>query len=212
MRSTSIILSVAVFCFVVLLAIGTATAGGKWKVNGTFVEGCSCSPPCTCELLEQVEMGCQGVGTISISSGSYNGVDLSGVKIVYATTPGKWVRLYVDSKNDKQRESATEFAKAYYKDFGPMESVSAASIELTGDNGKYSVKVDGGKIMSLETEPMLGGDGKTAVTYSNTHSKLNPTVMQGKTISGTFSDGERKFELKGTNSYFNTHMKSSGSL
>jgi len=30
------------------------------------------------------------------------------------------------------------------------------------------VSVDGGKIMSLETEPMLGGDKKTAIVHSNT--------------------------------------------
>jgi hypothetical protein len=71
-------------------------------------------------------------------------------------------------------------------------------------------KVNEGKIIELTTEPVIGGDNKNPVTYINTHSKLNPIFMQGKTISASYRDGEKEFELKDSNSYFNSRMKSKG--
>ena len=140
------------------------------------------------------------------------GTDLTGAKIAYATAAGDWVRLYIDAKDDKQREAATEFGKMAFKDLGKLDATKAAKIELSGKNGTYTMKVDDGTIMSLITEPILGGDNKTPITHGNVKNPLNSTYMQAKTISGTYSDGDKKFELKGTNSYFNTHMKGSGSL
>jgi hypothetical protein len=36
--------------------------------------------------------------------------------------------------------------------------------------------------------------------------------MQGKTISGSYNDGDKSFTLEGSNSYFNPRMKSSGTF
>ncbi|MBI4548668.1 MAG: DUF1326 domain-containing protein [Ignavibacteriae bacterium] len=211
MRSNYFILLALAIGAISILFTGTVIAGGKWSAKGTFVEGCSCNPPCACELTG-VEMGCQGVGAMEFTGGSYMGTDLTGAKITYATTPGQWVRIYVDAKDDKQKEAATAFAKDYYKGFGPVEASSAAKIDISGKNGRYTVKVDDGKIMTLVTEPILGGDGKTPLVHKNTKSKLVVDFKQGKTVSGMFSDGERKFELKSSNSYFNDKVKSEGTL
>lgn len=191
------------------LAITGAYAGGKWSVSGTFVEGCSCMGVCPCELTG-LKDGCDGVGALMVTSGNYQGVDLSGSKIVYASTPGQWVRLYVETKDSKQNHAARDFASAYFSGFGKVEDVKDAKIDISGKEGKYTVSVDNGAIMNLQTEPVLGGDQKTPITHTNTQSKLNPTVMQGKTISGSYKDGERSFTLEGSNSYFNPHVKSSG--
>ena len=94
------------------------------------------------------------------------------------------------------------FAKAYYNDWGKIESVREANIAVEGKEGNFTAKVDGGKVMELKTEPVLGGDNKSPIKISNTKSKMNPTFLQGKTISGKFHDGERSFELKNSNSYF----------
>lgn len=212
MQSRYFVLLGLVICALFILFAGTAIADGKWKAQGMTVEGCSCIAPCTCELTGDVEMGCQGVGFTSLTAGNYMGVDLKGVKFAYATTPGEWVRVYVDAKDEKQKEAATAFAKNYYKGFGPVEAASAVKIDITGKDGKYTVKIDDGKICVLETEPILGGDGKNPLIYSNTKSKLGPVFMQAKTVSCTYHDGERKFELKGSNSYFNTKLKSEGTL
>jgi hypothetical protein len=139
-------------------------------------------------------------------------VDLRGTKIVYATTPGEWVRLYVDVPNPSQREAAEAFGRAVYSPFGKIEAVKPAHIDLSGDAGKYTVSVDGGNIMQLTTEPVLGGDNRTPITYSNIHDPLHPTVMQGKTVSGAYHDGDHSFTLKDSNSYFNSHMRSKGKI
>src|SRR4051794_6944000 len=81
----------------------SAEAKSPFTVAGTYVEGCSCSAPCPCQLTG-VAHGCNGVGAITLTSGSYRGVALNGVKIAYATVPGEWVRLYVDVRDPQQQE------------------------------------------------------------------------------------------------------------
>jgi hypothetical protein len=183
----------------------------SYTVSGMYVEGCSCSAPCPCQLTG-VNHGCEGVGALMLNSGSYKGVDLRGTKIAYATSPGDWVRLYVDVPNASQREAAEAFGRAVYTPFGKVKAVKAAKIDLSGDGGKYTLSVDGGNTMQLTTEPVLGGDNRTPLTFSNIHDALHPTVMQAKTISGTYHDGDRTFTLKDSNSYFTSRMRSKGKI
>ena len=96
--------------------------------------------------------------------------------------------------------------------FGPMESARAAKISMTGSHGKYMGSVDGGKVMKISTTVVLGGDGKTPLTYSNIQDPVSPTIMQGKTVTGSYSDGGHTFALKGSNAYFNDHIHSTGKL
>jgi hypothetical protein len=197
-----------------LLGMVVAAGAGEkahYSAKGLFVEGCSCAPPCTCELFE-LEKGCKGVGALELTGGEFNGVKLAGAKIAYAVAPGHWLYLYVDSTDAKKREAALAFAKAYFKEWGELKAAKAASIKIEGKDGNYTVTVDDGKIITLKTEPMLGGDGKTAIRITNTKSGLNPTVSQGRTLSGTFKDGGEAFELKDSNSYFNPHVDAKGSV
>jgi len=183
----------------------------EFRVEGMFVDCCSCFPPCPCELTE-VAAGCQGVGAHQIS-GKYAGDDLVGVKIAHAKVVGEWVNLYVDAKDEKQRAAAEKFGRAAFAKFGPIKEVKAARIEITGADGKYTLTVDGGKIMTLETEPVLGGDGKTPLGYTNINNAVNPTVFQARCVSATYSDGAKKLTIeKGRNSHFNPTLKSSGKL
>lgn len=196
---------------VFLLSVTNVRAGEKYSVKGTFVEACSCDVPCPCELTG-IEKGCQTVAALSLSDSSCSGVGLSGAKIAYATKPGEWVCIYVDAKDDKQKQAAIKFAKGVCGNYGKIEKTDSAKIEFSGKDGNYTVKVDGGKILQLTTEPILGGDNKTPITHTNTKSKLTSIFMQGRVVSAAFSDGERKFELKGSNSYFNTNMQCEGSF
>jgi hypothetical protein len=156
--------------------------------------------------------GCQGVGALILTSGSYNGVDLAGAKIAYATAPGNWIRFYVQAKDQRQEDALTEFAKARYREFGKVEAVKKASISVSGKDGRYTLAVDEGKIMQLTTEPFLGLDKKTPMTYSNVLNPVSPTVKQAKTIKGSFHDGDRSFTLEGSNAYFNPSAHGSGSV
>ena len=183
-----------------------------FSVEGMFVDCCSCMPPCPCELTK-VAMGCMGVGAHLISSGKYAGDDLVGVKIAHAKVVGKWVNLYIDVKDEKQRAAAEKFGRAAFAGFGPIEEVKAAKIDVSGADGRYTVTVDGGKIMKFETEPVLGGDGKTPIGYTNIKNVVNPTVYQATCVSASYSDGDKEVTVaKGRNSHFNPKLKSSGKI
>ena len=189
-----------------------AAPKADFSVEGMFVDCCSCPPPCPCELIE-VAMGCKGVGAHQIKSGKYAGDDLAGVKIAHAKVVGQWVNLYIDAKDEKQRAAAEKFGRAAFAGFGPIQSVKAAEIEVSSADGKYIVTVDGGKIMKFETEPVLGGDGKTPIGYTNIKNAVNPTVYQGTCVSATYSDGGKQVTVeKGRNSHFNSKLKSSGKI
>ncbi|HUI07662.1 MAG TPA: DUF1326 domain-containing protein [Verrucomicrobiae bacterium] len=182
-----------------------------FHAKGMYVEGCSCSAPCTCQLTG-IEPMCQGVNAIVLTGGQYKGVELAGAKIAFATAAGKWVRLYVDARDPKQHDAAVAFARAYAKDFGKIEDVEDAKVEVAGKDGRYTLTVNDGAIMSLTTEPVLGGDGKTPLVYSNIHDTLHPTIKQGKTVGGSYNDGGHAFQLKDSNAYFQDAFNTKGNL
>lgn len=53
---------------------------------------------------------------------------------------------------------------------------------------------------------------QTPIAHSNINDPLNPTIYQGKTVSGSYQDEAHSFKLAGSNSYFNPKMVSSGKL
>src|SRR5690349_19446190 len=95
----------AVLAIVAASSVANPAAKKPYQAAGTFVEGCSCSAPCPCELVG-LKMGCEGVGFLALTGGKYDNIDLTGAKIAYAAAPGTWVRLYVDAKDAKQKAAA----------------------------------------------------------------------------------------------------------
>lgn len=156
--------------------------------------------------------GCEGVGVLDVQSGTYAGMDMSGAKIMYASAPGKWVTLYIDAPSPEKRKAAEAFARAYYAAFGPIQGVKAAKISMTGQEGKYAVRVTGGCQMSIETAPIKGGDGNGAMSITNIHDPVHPTIWMGKTVKCAFKDGSRTFKLSDSNSYFVPSLTGKGKL
>jgi hypothetical protein len=157
---------------------------------------------------------CKGVGAIAIVHGDYCGEDISGVRFAYATVLGDWLRLYVDAPDPAKRAAVEKFLRVLCADWGKLESVKDAKIEIEGRGGGYAVKVDGGKTMAFVIAPVIGGDGKTPITHTNTHSAFATIFLQGKSASTTtYNDETRTFEIAaGRNGYFNDKMEGSGSL
>jgi len=211
LESLKTMMLVAAVCAAAGLPSHANAAAQSFKLAGMWVEGCSCSVPCPCEI-GGIRHGCQAMGAIQVTSGSYGGADLSGCKLAYATALGGWVRIYLDAKNATQRKVAATFAQSAFKEYGKIESVKDAKITIAGSGGSYTLNVDAGKVMSLSTKPVFGFDGKTAITYSNIPDPLTSTMMQAKTQKGSYRDGNRRFELQGTNSFFNGSLKSSGKV
>ena len=199
---------------VLLAAASSAQAADKhpFNVQGLYSEACSCNAPCPCEMIGLMK-GCEGVGAMQLSSGSYNGQDLSGMKAAYAVAPGNWVIIYVQPANPGQAKAAREFLTAVYSNWGKVEAVKEAKVDISGEGGNYTVSVDDGKIMKYQTKVVLGADKKSPIAHTNIADPLNQTFLQALNESTTFKDGAHAFTLdKGTNSYFNDKMDSKGEL
>lgn len=205
----SICFSVSLGMLIAALATPARSQKKPFDLKGSWIEGCSCNVVCACEL-NGLEKGCQGVGAALISSGSCDGVDLSGAKVAYGTVPGSWVRLYIDAKTPAQYKAAESVGRAMLAGFGKIESAKPGKVAVSGGGGKYTLLVDGGKVIKMTTQPVLGGDKKTAVAITNYPNALNHTMMQAKVVACTYNDGKHRFSLKGTNSFFNTKMAGTG--
>ena len=92
------------------------------------------------------------------------------MKFAYATTPGDWVVCYVDAPTAAKRKAGAALATAAFGGWGKMGPVKTAPIAITGGKGKYTLKVDGGKIMTLTTQPYVGLDKSKPIVYSNINS------------------------------------------
>lgn len=183
-----------------------------FNIEGFYAEACSCSAPCPCEMTGP-NMMCKGVGAYQFDKGKYGSDDFSGCRMAYSLYLGKAVQLYIDAPDATKRAAMEKFGRVALAGFGPITAVHESKVELSGKDGTYTIKVDGGKVMTCTTEPMLGGDKKTPVMHSNTFDALNPVMYQAQCTGCTYADGEAKFTLeKGRNSYFNAHMKAGGKI
>lgn len=211
-------MQIRTFKFVVgcagLLAVASAGASGakhRFTVGGAYVEGCTCGAPCKCEMTG-VEMGCQGVGAFTFASGSFDGKSIAGTRAAYATKPGDWVVIYVDAPTAAKRAAVEGLMRAALAGFGKIESVKHAKVAVWHKGSMDYATVDGGKVMNIKSQAVMGGDGKTPLMYSNLHDPIHPVVMQGKTLTATFSDGDHKFELKDSNAFFQHNIRSHGQM
>lgn len=201
-----------------LLAAASTAAGGvaqdapkAFSYTGVHVEGCSCPPPCPCELFE-VAMSCQGVGGFDFKTGTYDGKSISGSKLAYGVAPGSWVTIYLDAPTPAKRDALEALARSAFKAWGELKFVKDADISITRDKGIYTMTVDGGKVMTLITQPVLGLDTNMPIVISNVRNPLYSTVMLGTTAKCQYNDGERSFDFKGTNAYFNGSVTAKGKI
>jgi len=155
--------------------------------------------------------GCHVMGVMIISSGNYHGKKLSGGKIAFAVAD-KWVRIYLQTSDKDQFEIISTMCREMFAEYGTIESIRNADVKLTGNDGNYTLSVDNGQVILLKTKPILGADGKTAVTYTNYPDPLFHTIMQGRVESGSYNDGEHHFTLENSNSFFNQEWQISGRM
>lgn len=211
MKMTFVKLIVMIATILLTTVIASAADKGKFKIEGLYLEGCSCGIPCGCDFMGPSK-GCEGVGLVQVSSGTYEGVDLAGGKIALALVPGSWVRVFTDGKDAEQQMALQNFAKKAFASMGKVESVKSAKVEITGSDGSYKLAVNDGRTMKLSTKPVLGGDKKTPIMFSNAKHPLTSMFLQARSVSGSFNDGDRAFTLKGSNAYFNNKMMANGKL
>jgi len=192
-------------------SIGANAQEKPFDLHGIYLEGCTCQVVCSCDLLGGMVPGCHVMGAMIISSGNYGNADLSGVKLAFAVAEN-WVRLYVQSKDSLQTKTIGDMVRAMFSDYGEVESINDAKIDLSGSDGNYTLTVNDGEVLTLKTQPVLGADGKTAVTYTNYPDPLFHTIMQGKVVSASYHDDKHDFTLKDSNSFFNQDWSASGKI
>src|SRR5258708_31079832 len=88
-----------------------------WTLSGTWYESCSCKVACRCNFgpAEPDQGWCSGILGFSIDSGSSNGVDLAGTKLVlHAELPGDFMGgmdkalIYLDESSSQQQRDELE--------------------------------------------------------------------------------------------------------
>jgi hypothetical protein len=190
----------------------TAAPSRPFSIEGRFVEACTCHSACAAEITGD-NPGCDAAGGFQFDKGSLDGHDFSGTRLAFAIDHLDHVHLYLDAPDEARRKALEAFARAAFAPAGTIDDVSVAPIEIAGKDGGYTLKVGGGKTMTLETEAVLGGDHETPVRHENTQNPLNPTIFQGRCLSCRYSDGEHAITIpKVGNSFFNQKMKAAGRL
>jgi hypothetical protein len=181
----------------------------EYRVRGTYFAGCACRVPCPCEFAGTFKEGCNNLEVIVLTSGSYKGADLSGVKLVEAGLAGKWTRIYIDAP-DAKHDAAATFAKNLFVPYGKNEAITKAKVDFSGRDGSYKLTVGSGKIVEMATELILGADQKNPIKLTNVYAAFGPTVTQARTLKGMFQDGGHSFTLENSNSVFIDPLNTSG--
>src|SRR5580698_10138194 len=80
-------------------ALAQTTATPNWHFTATVAESCSCAVSCPCNFgSEPTRMPCDGNRLISMRSGHYEDVDLSGVAFLITFTMRGWSKIDVSDR------------------------------------------------------------------------------------------------------------------
>ena len=143
-----------------------------WKLEGSYVETCSCELMCPCNM--SLDHGatydyCRVTLVFNITNGEIEGTDVSGLKVAaIADTPkvmteGNWrLGMFVDENaSDEQMEKLTGVfggqkggpMEAIVPLVGEMLGVERAPIEVVDDGLRNSVKI--GDAIDFEIEDIV---------------------------------------------------------
>jgi hypothetical protein len=153
----------------------TSAFAGDSSISGAYLEARTCqvyTGPC----FANSEVGLAGKDAImawNIESGSHQGVDLSGLKVVVVIAASDTLGhrgvddpeklkslLIVDEKaNDKQRAALADFAQQHAGRAGrEIRKTTFAPIEMSLDLGELTGKLHAGKAVALTTRKARQGD------------------------------------------------------
>jgi hypothetical protein len=62
------------------IPVSAEANGIDYRVVGTFVDGCACNVPCPCTFAGSLKEGCNNIGIVALTSGTFKGVELAGAK------------------------------------------------------------------------------------------------------------------------------------
>jgi hypothetical protein len=149
-----------------------------WNLKVDMIESCSCAAVCPCLLgpAKPDQEWCSGVFGLTVTQGSSDGVDLSGVKaLLHFELPGDFMggidkaKLYLDpgASEEQRREMDAIFHGEKGGVWGGMKEAikewlptTVAKIELT-DGASPAAKIEG--VGEIALQPVALEDGTAAV-------------------------------------------------
>lgn len=152
----------------------------RWKLDGTYMEACTCQTPCPCTMLNDPTEGtCTAMVAWHVDEGHFNGVSLDDLNVVLALhTPGNmadgdWgAAVYLDDRaSAKQQEAlSTIFGgqagghPAHLAELiSDVRGVKAVSLVFETDGKRGRLRIgEVGQIGCADAEPVAGQNGEAA--------------------------------------------------
>ena len=188
----------------------------SFSVEGNYFEVCSCDVSCNCVWLgEATREGCDVLLAWHVSSGSKDGVDLSGLNAVMAVrstkrmTDGGWkVALYLDDRASAEQSEALGAVfsggagghlAALAPLIGEVAGVAAASITFEKTGGSLHAEVAGA--LSMSGDQLVGMDGQEPGVITNAPLSAVAQPMRQATAKDVSYHGHWSADFSGTNSF-----------
>jgi hypothetical protein len=180
-----------------------------WKLEGQYLENCSCDVPCPCTV--SFDLGadrdrCNAFLVFQVESGEVDGVDVSGLTVAaVADTPkvmseGNW-RLGVLIDDKASDEQAEKLGAVFGGQLGgPMEAlgplvgeqlgVERVPMEMSHENGTHRITVgDDGEVEVQDIVPFGKEDGAPARLTGIFHPAGDELTIAKATKSGVSAFG-----------------------
>jgi hypothetical protein len=188
----------------------------SFTVEGSYLEVCNCEVSCNCVWLgEATQEGCDALLAWHVSSGSKDGVDLSGLNAVMAVrspkrmTDGGWkVAVYVDDRASAEQADAlgavfSGRAGGHLAGLGPLigevAGIKPATITFEGTGGSLYAEVAGA--LSMSSDQLVGMDGQRPAVIENAPLAAVTQPLRQARATAVSYHGHWDAEFDGTNSF-----------
>lgn len=182
----------------------------NWVLKGEMAGACPCSSPCPCIFGRDPSDGtCVAIQCMSIASGNYGSVDLSGRKaaVAYSWSGNAFagnitIGIYIDDAATADQVSALETilsgkAGGAFGDLAALIStvkgVKQVPIEYK-DGKKPTFQI--GTLATAELDLFTGADEQNPIIVKNSPFDFGPDGLKIGTSSGRFVDKEWGFDTE----------------
>lgn len=188
----------------------------SFSVDGDYFEVCNCDVSCNCVWLGPATSDhCDLLIAWHVTSGSKDGVNLSGLNAVMAVRTGKrmtdggWkVALYLDDRATTDQAEAlgavfSGSAGGHLAGLGPLigevAGMAPATIRFDQSGGSRHAEVTG--IVSMGCEQVTGMDGQGPAVITNAPLGVVAQPVRQGTAKDASYHGHWSAEFSGTNSF-----------
>jgi hypothetical protein len=198
----------------------------KWKVTGTYFEGCNCTVACPCVFLNAPTEGeCTVLVGWHIEQGRFGEVALDGLNVAMAAySPGhmlqvKWqAALYLDEKaSETQKQALTQIfggqAGGHPANIaaliGKVLGVSSKKLDYKAIGRKRSLEIAGVSTAEIEA---IEGQGGAEVTITNQPFCVAPGFpsVEAKSKQVSYHDYGMNWEISGKNGFYSPFAYQAG--